>query len=195
MRDPEDGAPKQARKAISELAALTKQPFQKVWDDVSGSAEALGIMQHFGPRDFAALCASGIDTLLYMNISRSAAIKILKNTALRKAGEAVLWQTVWDLASGSGVELSGPMPWLLVVWARYNLGKINGGTPQKWLKSVAVATAYANQIIQHPKRKDEAIIFELGQRYKLGRRRMRKIISEEKEQIERQVALGFVIPK
>ena len=131
---------------------------------------------------FMMLALGGRAGLLNSKLPYHEAFTLSEHPKIRDIGEKLILIAVTQLANGA--ELAGPVRGIISTWASWRLFDLRNpergrGRPNiaNKEKPFAVWAAYLEKIEKDPDRKQEAVISELMQEFRLKRRRILSIIS------------------
>lgn len=127
---------------------------------------------------FMMLALGGSAALLNSKLPYHEAFTLSEHPKIRDIGEKLILIAVTQLANGA--ELTGPVRGIISTWASsrfLGLRNPNRRRGRKKEKPFAVWAAYLEKIERDPDRKQEAVISELMQEFRLKRRRILSIIS------------------
>jgi hypothetical protein len=131
---------------------------------------------------FMMLALGGRAALYNSKLPYHEALTLSEHPKIRDIGEKLILIAVTQLANGA--ELTGPVRGIIYTWASWRLFDLRipergRGRPkiEEKEKPFAVWAAYLDKKEDDPDRKQEAVISELMQEFKLKRRRIVSIIS------------------
>jgi len=129
---------------------------------------------------FMMLALGGSAALLNSKLPYHEAFTLSEHPKIRDIGEKLILIAVTQLANGA--ELAGPVRGIISTWASWRFFDLRNpergrGRPNIAKKEDAVWVAYLEKIEKDPDRKQEAVISELMQEFRLKRRRILSIIS------------------